>query len=237
MLSCFSHVRLFVTPWTGAHQVSLSVGFSRQEYWSGFVISFSRGTSLGGSKTTAGQSNGIKALWEIFLFSFLVYALQRRHVLGKKKPGDLVSVAWIATNTSAVLHSLNGTFPFVALFISILTLHGVNSPTLKTRKLMFKEVKLLVCASLGWSIGTLDPCLPLFPVTQALCRPLGRLSDSEPIEWGQMCTRLEVCSQVSLGLLCLKADLLHLSCLPISIPLRRITLKEPNCMRSPGNLT
>ena len=31
----FSCVRLFVTPWTVAHQASRSVGFSRQEYWSG----------------------------------------------------------------------------------------------------------------------------------------------------------------------------------------------------------
>ena len=31
-LSC---VRLFVTPWTVAHQVPLSMGFFRQEYWSG----------------------------------------------------------------------------------------------------------------------------------------------------------------------------------------------------------
>ena len=30
-----SHVWLFVTPWTLAHQASLPVGFSRQEYWSG----------------------------------------------------------------------------------------------------------------------------------------------------------------------------------------------------------
>ena len=30
-----SHVRLFVTPWTVAHQVPLSKEFSRQEYWSG----------------------------------------------------------------------------------------------------------------------------------------------------------------------------------------------------------
>ena len=29
-----SHVRLFVTPWTVAHQAPLSMGFSRQEYWS-----------------------------------------------------------------------------------------------------------------------------------------------------------------------------------------------------------
>ena len=31
-LSC---VRLFVTPWTVAYQGPLSIGFSRQEYWSG----------------------------------------------------------------------------------------------------------------------------------------------------------------------------------------------------------
>ena len=30
----FSHVRLFAPLWTIAHQVSLSMGFSRQEYWS-----------------------------------------------------------------------------------------------------------------------------------------------------------------------------------------------------------
>ena len=35
VLSCFSHVRPFVTPWTVAHQVLLSMGFSRQEYWNG----------------------------------------------------------------------------------------------------------------------------------------------------------------------------------------------------------
>ena len=34
LLSCFSHVRLFVTPWIVAYQVPLSMGFSRQEYWS-----------------------------------------------------------------------------------------------------------------------------------------------------------------------------------------------------------
>ena len=34
MLSHFSHFRLFVTPWSVARQASLSMGFSRQEYWS-----------------------------------------------------------------------------------------------------------------------------------------------------------------------------------------------------------
>ena len=35
LLSCFSRVRLCVTPETAAHQASLSLGFSRQEHWSG----------------------------------------------------------------------------------------------------------------------------------------------------------------------------------------------------------
>ena len=30
-----SRVRLFATPWTVAYQASPSMGFSRQEYWSG----------------------------------------------------------------------------------------------------------------------------------------------------------------------------------------------------------
>ena len=34
-----SHVRLFATPWTVTHQPLLSVGFSRQEYWSGLPFS------------------------------------------------------------------------------------------------------------------------------------------------------------------------------------------------------
>ena len=35
MLSCFSHVQLFATPQTAAHQAPLSMGFPRQEYWTG----------------------------------------------------------------------------------------------------------------------------------------------------------------------------------------------------------
>ena len=34
-ICAFSHVPRFVTPWTVACQASLSMGFPRQEYWSG----------------------------------------------------------------------------------------------------------------------------------------------------------------------------------------------------------
>ena len=35
MLSHFNFVQLFATPWTVGSQAPLSMGFSRQEYWSG----------------------------------------------------------------------------------------------------------------------------------------------------------------------------------------------------------
>ena len=34
-VTSLSPVRLFATPWTVAHQAPPSMGFSRQEYWSG----------------------------------------------------------------------------------------------------------------------------------------------------------------------------------------------------------
>ena len=33
-----SHVQLFATPWTVAHQASPSMGFSRQDCWSGVPL-------------------------------------------------------------------------------------------------------------------------------------------------------------------------------------------------------
>ena len=33
-----SRVRLFETPWTAAHQAPVSMGFSRQEFWSGLPL-------------------------------------------------------------------------------------------------------------------------------------------------------------------------------------------------------
>ena len=35
LLSHFSHIQLCATPWTAAYQASPSMGFSRQEHWSG----------------------------------------------------------------------------------------------------------------------------------------------------------------------------------------------------------
>ena len=38
-MKSLSPVRLFSTPWSAAYQAPLSMGFSRQEYWSGVPLS------------------------------------------------------------------------------------------------------------------------------------------------------------------------------------------------------
>ena len=43
LLSRFSHVRLCATPETAAHQAPLSLGFSRQEHWSGLPFPSPKG--------------------------------------------------------------------------------------------------------------------------------------------------------------------------------------------------
>ena len=50
MLSSLRYIRLFVTPWTVACQAPLSMGFSREEYWSGchFLL---QGSSWPGDRT------------------------------------------------------------------------------------------------------------------------------------------------------------------------------------------
>ena len=46
-----SRVRLFTTPWTAAYQASPSMGFSRQQYWSGVPLpSLSMGIGVGVAK-------------------------------------------------------------------------------------------------------------------------------------------------------------------------------------------
>ena len=57
LLSRFSHVRLCATPWTAAYQVPLSMGFSRQEYWSGlpFLVLYKK--PAGGQLTEMFSNN------------------------------------------------------------------------------------------------------------------------------------------------------------------------------------
>ena len=73
-----SRVQLLVTPWTAAYQAPLSMGFSRQEYWSGCPLP---------SPTSKPRS------YEIYCFYlFLLYSCQsswKRHV-----PGTRMKQTW-----------------------------------------------------------------------------------------------------------------------------------------------
>ena len=57
----FSCVQLFVTPWTVAHQAPLSMGFSRQEYWSGLPFPTPRDLSNPGTKLESPVSLALQA--------------------------------------------------------------------------------------------------------------------------------------------------------------------------------
>ena len=61
MLSNFSRVQLFTALWTAAHQDSLSMGFSRQEYWSGLPCPPPRDLPDPGIKPTSSASPALQA--------------------------------------------------------------------------------------------------------------------------------------------------------------------------------
>ena len=74
VLSRFSHVQFFVTPWTAAHQAPLSMGFSRQEYRSGLPFPFPGDLPdpgiKPGSLTSLALAGGFfttKATWEALM--------------------------------------------------------------------------------------------------------------------------------------------------------------------------
>ena len=50
LLLSLSHVQLFATPWTVAHQAPLSMGFPRQEYWGGMSFPSPKGLPNAGIK-------------------------------------------------------------------------------------------------------------------------------------------------------------------------------------------
>ena len=58
-----SHIWLFVTPWTVTHQTPLSMGFSRQEYWSGLPCPPPRGLPNLGIKPVSLRSPALAGVF------------------------------------------------------------------------------------------------------------------------------------------------------------------------------
>ena len=56
-MKSLSRVRLLVAPWTAAHEAPPSMGFSRQEYWSGLPLQDSNNTKHIGLLREEGNGN------------------------------------------------------------------------------------------------------------------------------------------------------------------------------------
>ena len=67
-VSRFSPVPFFMTPWTLAHQAPVSMGFSRQEYWSGLPF-----PPPGGNGSCGGESTFLLGSSELCLFFFFFF--------------------------------------------------------------------------------------------------------------------------------------------------------------------
>ena len=88
VLSHFYSILLFATLWTVAHQASLSVRFSRQEYWSGLPCPPPEDLPHPGIKPTslaspalAGRFFTISATWEALTFPLIKACLSFRFQL------------------------------------------------------------------------------------------------------------------------------------------------------------
>ena len=66
-----SHVRLFSTPCTVAYQAPPSVGFSRQEYWSGLSLPSLKGIWMRQITSSHGEDGGLEGVRCIWAVSWL----------------------------------------------------------------------------------------------------------------------------------------------------------------------
>ena len=69
-----SHIQLLATPWTTAYQAPPSMGFSRQEYWSGVPLPSPEGAFWGAANTGMYIHHTVHSESMHFL-SFSVYKL------------------------------------------------------------------------------------------------------------------------------------------------------------------
>ena len=120
MLSHFSHVQLFVIPWTVALQAPLSMGVSRQEYWSGLPC-----TSPGDisdlhllSPVLAGSFFTTSVTWEAqiscIIWWYLTYESESHSVVPNSLPLHGLYRSWNSSGQNTGVDSLSllqGIFP------------------------------------------------------------------------------------------------------------------------------
>ena len=105
VLSHFSRVWHLAAPWTQAHQVPLSMGFSRQEYWSGLLCPLPGDLFNPGIKpmslmspALAGMCLTNSAMWEAIYIYIHIYIIQYL-----VKPKVLLSITKLLSNVGFIL--------------------------------------------------------------------------------------------------------------------------------------
>ena len=108
-----SHVWLFVTPWTAAHQAPPSTGFSRQEYWSGvplpspveglgkLIYSLSRGHGWRKDKMS------YKGVFYTSVIFYLEKATWQQHLLSKQENAPSFSLSRVLWKYFVFIWNLN----------------------------------------------------------------------------------------------------------------------------------
>ena len=109
MLSCFCHVRFFETLWTVAFQLSLSVGFSKQGYWSRLLC-----TGVQGTYPTQGLNLCLLWLWHCQAGS-----------LPLLPPGKPILVFWffLLTSYRFLFSYITATHIYITITLSKYVLH------------------------------------------------------------------------------------------------------------------
>ena len=113
VLSCFSRVQLCAIPWTVTHHAPLSMGFSRQEYWSGLPCCPPGDTPDPGiqavplmSPALAGGFFTTSATWEALLWSSNSFNVFQKFLRCKNEL-YLSIYTYIHTHTYAHKSSIN----------------------------------------------------------------------------------------------------------------------------------
>ena len=144
LLSHFSHLRLFVTLWTAAHQAPLSMGFSRQEYWNGLPCPPPGDLPDPGievespmSPTLAGRFFTTSATWEAHLQlsnSYLIWVIRSKENEGRRaefETSDPAFQLWafqesstsgkcsLTPNTDSALSPVLGTNSYISCYFAV----------------------------------------------------------------------------------------------------------------------
>ena len=99
-MKLLNHVWLFATPWTIAHQVPPSMGFSRQEYWSGLPFPSPRESSRPRDQTQVSSITGRRFnLWATreAKFEFLkrgTYRKKKKKKRGTYRKCQSITLVW-----------------------------------------------------------------------------------------------------------------------------------------------